>query len=544
MNIPHIENLNKKFILSRMLHHLSVALLFSLAVCLSISCKSIKPSSNPTDSSKLKLVMDDNYVLKLTEAPGGQGGQAEPLYYFETCYKDELIDAGDASSCTDAIVLRSADENGRVRVHFTKDALSDLQSQKIHREFGDLIQDPDKAAAFGATTGAGTAVAVPASKAIGKPFKVVVVNPEDSPHHLTTVINDLSADPHYASSTLGEVKQSVQNQADRIKKIGLDPTTIDLGSKTRREATERLTQLIKRKGHIFSDQFADIVQTVRIPNDNHLKYFLSLQGAAGPDKDLAKFLMHFMKETNEVNQSFDIKIILDKSIADDYVKYTKLNHEFGYRYPDTEELRATLLKVDDQKKHSFTFLSDKKGASRFKALVDDLAFFQKSWGIPKPVEEGLNALSRRVNYGMLSWTPHIDHLRIRSVDNYIKGSKAKKGFLILKDLLSSRLSVGITMVAASAAAGSYVVRAMEQANPKQNLVLKYPSLLDTDPSSQEEVSDIFPVLDDLRQLVQSSMMPPLRTCVPASRLMLTQVLVKDPDRQKQIIKCNPGRSGL
>lgn len=524
------------------MHYLKTTLLFFLASCLAISCKSIKPSTASTDPSKLKLVMDDQYVLKLTEEPG-HGKEA--LYYFETCYKDELIDENDASSCTDALELMSADENGRVRVYFTKDSLSDLQNQEIHREFGDLLNDPDKAAAFGATVGAGAAVSVPASKALGKPFKVMVVTPENAPHHLMTAIKDLAADPQYASSTLGEVKQSVQNQADRITKIGLDPTTTKLGHETQLEVIARLMDVKKLKGHIFSDEFEDFVKTSLIPNNNQnvINFLNDNHNSHGViADDVSKYLMNYMENVKQANQTFDIRSILDESIAEDYVRYIKLNHEFQYLYPATKDLRlrAPLLKVDAKKYH-LTFLSD-KSASNFKALVQDLEYFKL--GVPDPVVSGLNALSRRVNYGMSHWTSNIDHLHIRSADNYIKGSKAKKGFLILKDLLSSRLSVGLAIVAASAAAGSYVIRAMEHANPKPNLVLKHPSLLTTDPSSQEEVPDIFPVLDDLRQLVQSSMMPRLRTCIPASRLILTQVLIKDPDHQKNIIKCTPGRSGL
>ena len=478
-----------------------------ISLLMAYGCRTMG-SQTTAETSKLKFVADDKYILKLVSS-----SKDERLHHFEACYAD-------GSSCVDALQYL-AGNSGSSRVYFSKENLSDLQSRSITKDFGKLLEDSDKAMVYGASIGTGASVAHPAGKALGKPMRVLMVAPPETLEHLSVVIKDLNSEPLLRGKTIGEAKALIKKDVDALKRLGLDPSVANLGDKTKETMSSRIADIHSQKGHLFSDEFAAYLRHhgggemgARVSVSDILSFKVSEK-----DFDLARYLKTFLESKGvTANQAFDVRAVLDSRIAAEYIRYQDLADEFAFMSVRPEyvnslyEPRITLYVTD---KFSARLLySPEKAAGRFSKLLRDIHSFEKSGGTPASIFDGLNNVSRRARYGAQSWHGSYDSMKISRVADYIGSPPSKRGLYIFKDLLSSRVTMAMTIVAAAVAGGSFIVRGMEASSPPINVLTKYPSLADPSSTTRESASDIVTVLTHLALLVQTHPLPPIQVCTP------------------------------
>ena len=281
-------------------------------------CRTMGSQAAAPETSKLKFVADDKYILKLVSS-----SQDKRLHHFETCYVD-------GSRCVDALQYLGNSKDSRV--YFSKESLSDLQSQSITKDFGEMLEDSDKAMMYGASIGTGVSVAHPAGKALGKPMRVLMVAPPETLENLSAVIKDLNSEPLLRGKTIGEAKTLLQKDVAALKRLGLDPSDVNIGTKTKKAVSSRIANIHSQKGHIFSDEFAAYLrrhggaEIGRVSVSDVLSFKVSEQ-----DFDLARYLKTFFESKGvTANQVFDVRTVLDSRIAADYIRYQDLADEFAF----------------------------------------------------------------------------------------------------------------------------------------------------------------------------------------------------------------------
>lgn len=460
----------------------SLGMIWVLATAL--SCKSLGPkvASAP---SKLLAVSDDTYLLKLSQ----ESGSDPTVYHFEICYKD-------GSKCMDAFRYISARENASHRVYFTKRLLSLQQREALAKDLSRKLKSQ------------GTAKQV--SREDLRAFQIA---PKIDGIHLSVVLMDLVNDPQYSDGTIGDAKKRIRRMAAGVKGLGLDPTTLNLGRITQNQIGSRIEQLVDQKGHIFTSEFADYLQkeAQKSLDSSGLKTkdVLSFQRKASKFK-LGIYLEYFLKSKGvSAGDSFDIRILLDGGIVDDYLAMNQWQSFFSFMYQRKKVVVSKSLYVPKQPNYTVKIMREKTASD----LIDDIRIFYASSGVPEPIMDGLDNISMRVHYGMNSWHSGYNMVSIakaaRTVEKTFQPSK-----MVFSDLIITEPQLTAMIVASSLTDESLVIHGHQQTHPSSEVFLKYPSLMDPKSSSHSVVSDLSSILSDLALLVQKNPVPPIQICTP------------------------------
>ena len=290
----------------------NLPVMFVLAA--SVSCRSIVPEVKSTDSSKLKVVTDNKYLLKLSKS---QEIGEETKYYFETCYRG-------GSNCVDALQYVRNVKEGGTRIHFFKSALDHASKKAVLRDFSEMIKDPEKAAVLAGSSATGVAVAGSTTPGV---FRMA---PKEGVSKIKDKVYDMIHHPITSSNTLGDAKLAIKLQDKELSSLGFDLDIKALGSNTRDEIRSRITKKYAKKGHIFSNEFATFLQKdAALELDG--KAFRGMDALAfeAKDFDLAKYIKRFMQsKAISLEKPFDIRKILDPDIAKDFLLYADLRNMF------------------------------------------------------------------------------------------------------------------------------------------------------------------------------------------------------------------------
>ena len=477
-----------------------------LTLIVSVSCKSIEPGTTSTESSKLKIVTDQKYLLKLSEQLGGSGEETQ--YYFEVCYRN-------GSGCVDALQFVNVNsESGTTRIPFIKDDLSYARRVAVLRDFDELIQDPDKAAVLATATAGGVAVARSAKPSV---FNIA---PHDSLRGLRYIV-DKMVDKSFFNSvqTIDTVKRWTRYQIEAMEAFGLNMESTPmgfLGSNTQEQVKSRISRLQgQKKGHIFSSDFEAFVKRQASQELESLglraKDVLAFEAK---NFELSKYIKLFLEsKAVEYQKAFDIRMILDPAIADDYLLYADLHHLLEASTPIVTTPRYAAY-TDLRKKYvqdySITINLNSYRTNAFSKFSKNIENFYKN-GITKPIVEKLNYTSSVYLHKIHLWNPRFDKMTVVQLQEQLK---SKNALQFLKDLMSSRFGAVIT-VAAAATGGVMIVLGMERGNPPENILGTYPSLADPSITSSETTDDIPSVLADLAQLLDLTyILAPFLICTP------------------------------
>ena len=462
----------------------------TLVLVTALSCKSLGPKVDSNAPSKLLAVSDDTYLLKLSH----ESGSDPTVYHFETCYKD-------GSKCVDAFKYVTPGEDGSYRVRFTKSRLPRKQSELIAK---DLSQK------FKSRTG--KQIAGQIAREDLHAFKIA---PKTDGSHLSLVLKDLVSDPQFRGGTIGDAKKRIRRMVASVKEFGLDPSILNLGKVTQSQIGSRVEQLVDQKGHIFSAEFAEYLkkQAPKSLERSGLKAkdVLSFQSKASQFK-LGIYLEYFLKSKEiSTRDSFDIRILLDDGIADDYLAINQWQSFFTFMYLRKKVVVSKSLYIEKQPSHMVKIMRGKSASD----LIDDIRIFYTSSGVPEPIMDGLNNISRRHSYGMSSWHSGYNQISIAEAAGKVEET-SQPNKMVFSDLILTEPQLTAMIVASSLISDdSLMTHGIEQTSLSSEVFLKYPSLMDSSSAlSQDTVSDLFSILSDLALLVQRNPVPTIQICTP------------------------------